>query len=138
MILTAEEVRGLAFLCPYCGLSGSISADAFVKTEGFAGKDAVRAFFRALSTSRTITKNYNTLTKAFLFGYDANKIVSFAAQQGFRFSVNDLEYVRLTNSKYGQRKHEGVNDVHDYSPTEFPKSPEDPELFREWHGRNPG
>jgi len=138
MALTLQELEKLVFVCPYCKAEGSVDAKFEYSETSRSGHAAVRAFYRALASSMTMAQNYDALTKRFIFGYDPAKVVAFAEQSGFQFSKSHLEHVRLTNRKSGARKHEGVGDVVDYSPTAAPRSPDDLDLFREWHKREPG
>ena len=85
-----------------------------------------------------MAKRYETLTKGWFGIYDTEKIVAFAAQSGHVFTKTNLEYIRLTNEKSGDREHEGVRDKGDFQPTELPSPPADPALFRQWHNRDVG
>ena len=101
--------------------------------------DAVRNFYRALVSSAELTAHYETLTQSFWLGYRPAKIVAFAAVMGHRFTIAELEYVRLTNSErgvgLGSRKYE-IEEETDYSPTAHPHPPASAEEFRRVYGRD--
>ncbi len=105
---------------------------------------AVRKFFRSLDKSEDLRRQYKLLTRGF-FEYRPAKIVAFAASQGYHFTREELEFVRLTNEKeyqYAMFKLAGREpeyyDVPDFEPTELPHPPAAPEVFYSTHGRQVG
>ena len=82
---------------------------------------------------------YELLTNGW-FGYKPEKIVAFAAQGGHEFTVDELNFVRLTNvsSRGPMGASYSIKDVCDYTPTKHPEPPFSAEEFHETHNRKVG
>lgn len=99
--------------------------------------EAVRAFYREIAAHPGRQHSYKRLTWGFWLGYNPEKIVEYARLPGHEFTVEELEFVRLTN--YGHKPammlFERYRDEQDYEPTAHPHPPASAEKFRATHGR---
>lgn len=79
-------------------------------------REQVRTFYQTLSSDATLRLQYEAVCKSSHKGYEEEKIIAFAKEQGYNFTWEELHWERW---QYGENPRASTS--YDYEPTPEPK-----------------